>query len=84
LKNYINQADIFISAIGKGKIFNKSFFKEQAVIIDVGISRVGEKNLGDIDPTNLEDHVVARSPFPGGVGPITVSALFSNLAELIK
>ena len=84
LKNYINQADIFISAIGKGKIFNKSFFKEQAVIIDVGISRVGEKNLGDIDPTNLEDYVVARSPFPGGVGPITVSALFSNLAELIK
>ena len=84
LKNYINQADIFISAIGKGKIFNKSFFKDQAVIIDVGISRVGEKNLGDIDPTNLEDYVVARSPFPGGVGPITVSALFSNLAELIK
>ena len=84
LKNYINQADIFISAIGKGKIFNKSFFKDKAVIIDVGISRVGGKNLGDIDPTNLEDYVVARSPFPGGVGPITVSALFSNLAELIK
>ena len=84
LKSYTQQADIFISAIGKSRMFTREYFKEGAVVIDIGISNVDNKNYGDINPEGLEDQLSARSPFPGGVGPITVSALFSNLSELIK
>ena len=84
LKSYTHQADIFISAIGKSRMFTREYFKEGAVVIDIGISNVDNKNYGDINPEGLEDQLSARSPFPGGVGPITVSALFSNLSELIK
>lgn len=65
-------------------MFTREYFKQGAVVIDIGISNVDNKNYGDINPEGLEDQLSARSPFPGGVGPITVSALFSNLSELIK
>ena len=83
-KLFTKEADIFISAIGKSRMFTREYFKEGAVVIDIGISNVDNKNYGDINPEGLEDQLSARSPFPGGVGPITVSALFSNLSELIK
>lgn len=84
LKAYTQQADIFISAIGQGRFFTLEYFKKGSVLIDIGISNENSKNYGDIHPENLSEHVLARSPFPGGVGPITVSALFANLAQLIK
>lgn len=84
LKAYTQQADIFISAIGQGRFFTLEYFKKGSVLIDIGISNENNKNYGDIHPKNLSEHVLARSPFPGGVGPITVSALFANLAQLIK
>jgi methylenetetrahydrofolate dehydrogenase (NADP+)/methenyltetrahydrofolate cyclohydrolase len=84
LQSYTKQADIFISAIGKNRLFTKEYFKKNSVVIDIGISNVNNQNYGDINPNGLEDHLSARSPFPGGVGPITVSALFANLAQLIK
>ncbi len=83
-KFYINQADIFISAIGESKFFNKDSFKKGAVVIDIGISNQNGKNYGDINPEGLENYLSSRSPFPGGIGPVTVSALFSNLSQLIK
>ena len=83
-KSYTNQADIFISAIGESKFFNKDSFKKGAVVIDIGISNQNGKNYGDINPEGLENYLSSRSPFPGGIGPVTVSALFSNLSQLIK
>jgi len=65
-------------------LFNIDYLKKGSVAIDIGISNVDNKNYGDINPKGLEEHLIARSPFPGGVGPITVSALFANLAQLIK
>ena len=83
-KDFISNADIFISAIGKPMNYDISFFKENSTVIDVGISSVHRKTYGDIDTNNLENHLSARSPYPGGIGPITVSALYSNLAKLIS
>ena len=65
-------------------MFTSEYFKQDSVVIDIGISNVDNKNYGDVNPEGLVDHLSARSPFPGGVGPITVSALFANLAQLIK
>ena len=83
-KEFISKADIFISAVGKSKIFDKSYFKEGSYVIDVGISIVDGKSYGDIDTTDLDNYLIGRSPYPGGIGPITVSGLYSNLAKLIS
>ena len=83
-KEFISKADIFISAVGKSKIFDKSYFKEGSYVIDVGISIVEGKSYGDVDTTDLDNYLIGRSPYPGGIGPITVSGLYSNLAKLIS
>ena len=83
-KQFITQADIFISAVGSAKLYDSSYFKQGATIIDIGISSVDGKTYGDIDTQNMSEVASYRSPFPGGVGPITVSALFFNLSRLVK
>ncbi len=83
-KLYTQNADIFISAIGSPKLYDYSYINEGATVIDIGISSVDNKTYGDIDTDNLDQVVNARAPYPGGVGPITVSALFLNLSNLIK
>ena len=83
-KDFTLNADIFITAIGKPMHYDISFLKENSTVIDVGISSVDSKTYGDIDTKELENYLGARSPYPGGVGPITVSALYSNLAKLIS
>ena len=83
-KQFITQADIFISAVGSAKLHDSSYFKQGATIIDIGISSVDGKTYGDIDTQNISEVASYRSPFPGGVGPITVSALFFNLSRLVK
>ena len=83
-KDFVSKADIFISAVGKSKMFDKSYFKEGSYVIDVGISVVDGKSYGDIDTAELDNYLLGRAPYPGGIGPITVSALYSNLAQLIS
>ena len=83
-KHFISKADIFISAVGSAKLYDSSYFKQGATIIDIGISSVDGKTYGDIDTQNISQVASYRSPFPGGVGPITVSALFFNLSRLVK
>ena len=83
-KLYTQSADIFISAIGSPKLYDYSYINEGATVIDIGISSVDNKTYGDVDTHNLDQLVNARAPYPGGVVPITVSALFLNLSNLIK
>jgi len=83
-KDFVSKADIFISAVGKSKMFDKSYFKEGSYVIDVGISVVDGKSYGDIDTADLDNYLLGRAPYPGCIGPITVSALYSNLAQLIS
>ena len=83
-KEFISNADIFISAVGKSKIFDKSYFNEGSYVIDVGISIVDGKSYGDIDTSDLDNYLIWRAPYHGGIGPVTVSGLYSNLAKLIS
>ena len=83
-KDFVSKADIFISAVGKSKMFDKSYFKEGSYVIDVGISVVDGKSYGDIDTADLDNYLLGRAPYPGAIGPNTVSALYSNLAQLIS
>ncbi len=83
-KLFTKEADIFISAIGSAKMYDSTYFKNGATIIDIGISSVDGKTYGDIDTYEIGEVISSRAPFPGGVGPITVSALFFNLSRLIQ
>ena len=83
-KLFTKEADIFISAIGSAKMYDSTYFKNGATIIDIGISSVDGKTYGDIDIFEIDEVISSRAPFPGGVGPITVSALFFNLSRLIQ
>ncbi len=79
IKNEIKRADIIVSAIGKPKFIKKNFVKSGQIIIDVGITKTGEKFFGDVDFKPVSKIVRAITPVPGGVGPMTVVSLFENI-----
>ena len=83
-KQFTLRADIFISAVGSAKLYDSTYFKQGATIIDIGISTIDGKTYGDVDTKDLSHVISNRAPYPGGVGPITVSALFFNLSRLLK
>ncbi len=78
---FTKKADIVISATGVPHLIKRDMIKEGAVVIDVGISRVNGKIVGDVDFTNLLGHASAITPVPGGVGPLTVAMLMENTFE---
>lgn len=81
IKKYIDEADIFISAIGEGKFFNDKYFTQskELVIIDVGINFIDSKIVGDIDFKRVCDKVKLITPVPGGVGLLTTINLMENV-----
>lgn len=81
LSSITKHADILVSAVGKAKFVTKDMVKENAVCIDVGLSRVEGKLYGDFDFHNLLDHVSYISKAPGGVGPMTITSLLENTIE---
>jgi len=81
LAEITKRADIIIAAIGKSHFLNKDMVSSKAVVIDVGLTRVNGKLLGDVDPT-VHEIVAAYSPVPGGVGPMTRALLLRNVFEL--
>lgn len=79
LKQEILKADIVVSAVGHPKLIKKSFVKKGQIIIDVGITKVGDILVGDVDYKAVNKLVKAITPVPGGIGPMTVISLFENL-----
>jgi len=77
-------SDIIISCVGKPKLITKNMVKPQAVIIDAGTKKIGDKIYGDVDFENLLDKVEAITPVPGGVGPLTVINLVQNIITASK
>lgn len=84
LKNKTSQADVLISAVGRPKFINKEMIKDDAVIIDIGISEQGGKVCGDVDFDDVEKKAGFITPVPGGVGPLTIAMLFKNTLALYK
>lgn len=81
----ISQADIVISALGVPNFLKAEMVKDDAVIIDVGITRVPDETLpkgykitGDVDFENVSKKASYITPVPGGVGPMTIAMLLKN------
>ena len=87
LSEVTKRADILIVAIGKPKMIDASYVKEGAVVIDVGIHRVdpdSKKLCGDVDFESVEPVAGMITPVPGGVGPMTIAMLMSNLVNSVE
>ena len=84
LIEHTKQADVLITAVGKPKFIKKDMIKQDAVIIDVGISKQGDKVVGDVDFADVEAKAGYITPVPGGVGPLTIAMAFKNMLEIFK
>ena len=84
LKEITKQADILIVAIGQAKFITDEYVKDGAVVIDVGTNRVDGKLYGDVDFDKVSKKASYITPVPGGVGPMTITMLISNVVEQAK
>ena len=85
IKEITKNADILIAALGKAKFVTQDMVKDGAVIIDVGINRNDEgKLVGDVDFENVEKKASYITPVPGGVGPMTIAMLMTNVVKAAK
>ena len=84
IRQHTLEADIVISAIGSASFFDHSYFRPKAVLIDVGISKSRDGFTGDANFKDLNGKISMITPVPGGVGPMTVIYLMSNLIKATK
>jgi len=85
LKAFCLQADIIVAALGRPEFVTADMVKEDAIVIDVGITRVedstrksGFKLKGDVQYESVAPKSSWITPVPGGVGPMTIAALMKN------
>ncbi len=78
LPHFARQADILIAAVGKPALVKADWVKPGAIVIDVGISREGERIVGDVDFEKVSKVAGHITPVPGGVGPMTIACLLGN------
>lgn len=82
LKKFTKEADILISAIGKAKMIDRTYLKENVVVIDIGINKDENNKLcGDVNFDDVKDIVSYITPVPGGVGPMTIAMLMNNCVK---
>jgi methylenetetrahydrofolate dehydrogenase (NADP+)/methenyltetrahydrofolate cyclohydrolase len=87
---HTRRADILIVAAGRPKAITSDMIKEGAVVIDVGVNRIGitpegkAKLCGDVDFEAVKEKAAAITPVPGGVGPMTITMLMLNTIKAAK
>jgi methylenetetrahydrofolate dehydrogenase (NADP+) / methenyltetrahydrofolate cyclohydrolase len=87
---HTRRADILIVAAGKPKAITADMVKEGAVVIDVGVNRIGMSKegkailCGDVDFEGIKEKAGAITPVPGGVGPMTITMLMANTVKAAK
>ncbi|MFM8260894.1 MAG: bifunctional 5,10-methylenetetrahydrofolate dehydrogenase/5,10-methenyltetrahydrofolate cyclohydrolase [Pirellula sp.] len=78
LPSITRTADVLLVAIGKPNFITAQMVKPGAVVIDVGINRLGDQLVGDVDFEAVSQVASAITPVPGGVGPLTIAMLLEN------
>ena len=84
LKSECQKADILVVAVGVANLVKEDWVKKNSIVIDVGINKVADKIVGDVDFEKVKEKVKAITPVPGGVGPMTIACLLKNTLECFK
>ena len=84
LKQECLNADILVAAVGVAKLVKEDWVKKNSIVIDVGINKVGDKIVGDVDFDAIKEKCKAITPVPGGVGPMTIACLLKNTLDCFK
>ncbi len=84
IKDECSKADILIVAIGVPNFVKKDWVKEGSIVIDVGINKLENKIVGDVQFEEVKEKAKAITPVPGGVGPMTIACLLKNTLECFK
>jgi methylenetetrahydrofolate dehydrogenase (NADP+)/methenyltetrahydrofolate cyclohydrolase len=85
LQSLAKTADVLVVAIGRAKFVTKDFVKDDAIVVDVGMDRDENGKLcGDVDFDDVENTASMMTPVPGGVGPMTITALMDQVIELAE
>lgn len=84
LKAHTLNADIILVGVGKPDLITADMVKEGAIIVDIGINKVGDKLVGDVDYKNVKEKASYITPVPGGVGPMTIAMLLKNTVKAAK
>jgi len=82
--DFVKDAEILVVAVGKAGLIKGEWVKEGAIVVDVGINRVGDKIVGDVEFEEAEKRAAYITPVPGGVGPLTVTMLMRNVLRSHK
>ena len=78
------KADILVAAVGVPNLVKKNWVKKDAIVIDVGINKLNDKIVGDVEFDQVKDIAKAITPVPGGVGPMTIACLLKNTLDCFK
>lgn len=84
IKEFTQKADIIISCCGSPKLIKKEWINNNSIILDCGINYMDNKLVGDVDYENVKDKCLYITPVPGGVGPVTISVLISQLIDICE
>jgi methylenetetrahydrofolate dehydrogenase (NADP+)/methenyltetrahydrofolate cyclohydrolase len=84
LKAECLKADILVAAVGVANLVKGDWVKKNSIVIDVGINKVGDKIVGDVEFDTVKEKARAITPVPGGVGPMTIACLLKNTLECFK
>ncbi len=74
--------DVIVTATGKPGLIDATWVGPQTVLVDIGITKIDGKLYGDVDAKSVDGIIAARTPVPGGVGPLTIAILMRNVASL--
>jgi len=84
LSDHVKKAEVLVVAVGKAGIVKGEWVKDGAIVVDVGINKVGERIVGDVEFEAASQKASYITPVPGGVGPITTTILMRNVVELFR
>jgi len=84
IKDKTKQAHVLITGTGVPHLIKKDYLKQGVIVIDAGISKLGNKIVGDVDFENVKQKVELITPVPGGVGPMTVAMLIENVINAVS
>lgn len=84
LADHVRRAEILVVAVGSPEVIKGEWIRPGAAVIDVGISQVGSRVVGDVEFMPAKERAAFITPVPGGVGPVTVSMLMQNTVKAFR